>query len=146
MSAETPFKEMPFGFANETEFSSRVRQYVEELKEDSAEVTPEDLNSPDKRLKDSLIRLLKKHEREVATLEERLLDSVTFYDYVLSVYNRIIELEKVGKSRLDIVNTFIDEDEQGILAINGLLEHGIRQRWGYHFIQGFLATRLRNRS
>ncbi len=91
--------------------------------------------------KKTVLRMLENQKKELATLEARLKDIPELFNQVKGIYDEIVALEESGASQDEILRKFLADREEEIMAIDGLLEHGLEIGWGYIFIQGFLAER-----
>ncbi len=139
------YSELPFGFQSEAEFIRAAEQYRVEVQSDLDSLTPEDLKNSSERLREVLSALALRCQEEMANLETWLQNPTLFYQFVSSIYSRLIELEVSGKDETEIALAFLEDHSEldQILAIGRFLEHGMGQIWGYRFAQILFAVRVR---
>ncbi|MEO8582125.1 MAG: hypothetical protein ABI425_06175 [Patescibacteria group bacterium] len=129
----------PFGFTFET-FATQVLVYVAEMRKDLDEnpLTEEDEKAfYYKRLKQSTDRT----EEEIAHLNTRMADDPqALFNFVEGIYNTAKKLEEEGVNRDQVAHKLLDDHEEELWPLLGLIEHGLAQPWGYRLAQVTMAV------
>lgn len=131
-----------FGFADSADFALRVRDYIAEVQDEFDGDISWIEGLPDHQQK-TVLDLMKSKQEEVEYLEARLADPEELFTQITFLYTLAVSLENTGLSSQLLYGHLVDQYEERVMPLIRLIEHGLREQWGYIFAQAFLATRMR---
>jgi len=141
---EEKYSQLLFGFDSEVNFTAVTEAYINGLKADLTYAEQRDVSDFDDLQLSLWKSMVLKEKNELTILEDRMHDPPHFCLQVRGIFDKIIELEKQGLSRIQIAKKFLNEDAD-ILQMAGLLDHGIGQDWGYNLIQDCIGIQSQSR-
>lgn len=131
-----------FGFADSVDLATRVCDYIAEVQKEFDGDTSWIEGLPDHQQK-TVLNLMNSKQEEVEYLEARLLDPEELFNQIKFLYTLAVSLENTGLSSQLLYEHLVEQYEERVMPLIRLIEHGLREQWGYIFAQAFMATRMR---